>query len=183
MAKERKFDMTGLQVFASGLKKIVDGHLAVQIGVFGDKTSRRGKADKGLTNAEIGLIHELGSVSRKIPRRSFLVDTFAFHSDKMIAQLKPFSEKLFLKGKVDEYLKLVGEAGKNLVKEAFETSGWGAWPQNSYRTIMAKLLGSRFKRQQMAAEVLFEGATHTKPLIRSGQLWQAIDSRTVRGNA
>jgi len=183
MAKEKpgvKFDQTGLKVMQSALKKMVDNHYVVQVGVFGDKAMRKSAEDKGLTNAEIGLIHEMGSVSRNIPRRSFLWDTFANHGQELMETLKPHVEALFKKGKVELYLKEVGIASTNLVIEAFQTSGWGAWPQNAYSTIMRKLKGSLAKRRQMAAEVLYEGATHTKPLIKTGQLWQAISSRTAK---
>lgn len=182
MAKqsEKKFDITGLKVIQASLNQLQDKHYTVQVGVFGDKAARKSKEDKGLTNAEVGLIHEMGSVTRNIPRRSFLWDTFALHGDKLMPELKQPLMTLFKTGKVEEYLKIVGIAATNLVVEAFQTSGWGSWPQNAYRTIMGKLRGSIEKRRQMAAEVLYEGADHTKPLIRTGQLWQAISARTAK---
>lgn len=172
-----QFNLEGLKVMQSALNKIKDNHYSVQIGIFGEKTSRRGGE---MTNAEIGLIHEMGSISRNIPRRSFLWDTFILKGKEMEKTMKPFIETLFKKGNVDQYLKEVGIAGENLVRQAFETSGWGAWPQNAYSTIMGKLKGSLVKRRQIAAEVMFEGATHSKPLIDTGQLWQAISSRTAK---
>lgn len=183
MAKEKpgvKFDLTGLKVMQSALKKMTDNKYVVQVGVFGDKAMRKSADASGLTNAEVGLIQEMGSVSRKIPRRSFLWDTFINHGKELLPVLKDDVEKLFKNGKVEEYLRRAGVAATNLVVEAFQTSGWGTWPQNAYSTIMGKLRGSLSKRRQMAAEVLYEGATHTKPLIKTGQLWQAISARTAR---
>lgn len=173
-------DITQLKVIQSSLKKIADGPNHIQVGIFGEKASRRDTQASGMTNAEVGFIHEMGSHEKNIPRRSFLWDTFTLHGDKLMASLKPDVELLLKKGNVDEYLKRCGQAAVALVNEAFETSGWGTWPQNSYRTILAKLRGSIQKRRQMAAEVLFEGAGHTRPLINTGQLWQAIASRVAR---
>lgn len=173
------FNITELKVIATSLKKLDDEGYRVQIGLFGDKAVRKHE-QTGMTNAEIGFVHEMGSHLRHIPRRSFLLDTFTQHSEKLMTVLKPQVDALFKKGKVDEYLKQVGVACTNLVVEAFETSGWGAWPPNAYRTLLQKLKGNIFKRRQLAAEVLYEGATHAKPLINTGQLWQAISSRTVR---
>lgn len=182
MAKnpERRFDITGLKVMQTALKKMTDGHYTVQVGVFGDKAMRKGDDDKGLTNAEIGLIQEMGSVEKHIPRRSFLWDTFVNHGKDLLPILKTPVETLLKTGKVDEYMKIVGIAATNLVVEAFQTSGWGAWPANAYSTLLGKLKGSLAKRRQMAAEVMYEGATHAKPLIKTGQLWQAISFRTRR---
>ncbi len=176
-----KMDIKGLKVIQTALTKMTDGHYVVQVGIFGSKAARKGDSEmKGMTNAEIGLIHEMGSRSRNIPRRSFLWDTFKDHGKDLLPVLKKDCEELFKSGKVDEYLKRVGIAAVNLVQEAFETSGWGSWAPNSYSTLMGKLKGSLYRRKQMAAEVMFEGATHAKPLIRSGQLWQAIAARTAK---
>lgn len=182
MAKkpEKRFDITGLQVMQSALKKMTEGHYVVQVGVFGNKTGRNDQDENGLTNAEIGLIHEMGSVSRNIPRRSFLWDTFANHGKDLLPVLKDPVATLLKTGKIEEYLKVAGVAATNLVVEAFQTSGWGAWPANSYRTLLGKLKGNLAKRRQQAAEVLYEGATHAKPLIHTGQLWQAISARTAK---
>lgn len=177
---ERRFDITGLKVMQSALKKMTDGHYTVQVGIFGNKAMRKDDDGSGLTNAEVGMIQEMGSVEKHIPRRSFLWDTFAFHGKDLLPVLKAPVETLLKTGKVEEYLKIVGVASTNLVVEAFQTSGWGAWPQNAYSTIMQKLKGSLSRRKQMAAEVMFEGATHSKPLIRTGQLWQAISARTAK---
>ena len=165
MAKKKpgvKFDITKLKVIQSALKKIVDKHYVVRVGIFGEKSARPQDKKQGPTNAEIGFIHEMGSASLNIPRRSFLWDTFTYHGGEMAATLKPALDALFKKGKVEEYLKLVGTAARNLVGEAFDTGGWGAWPPNAPATIEAK--GS------------------DKPLWDSGQLSQAISSRTIQAS-
>jgi hypothetical protein len=161
MAKKSstRSDYTGLKVIAQSLKKLDDGKYKIQVGVFGDKAARQNEK-AGVTNAEVGFIQEMGSVSRGIPRRSFLWDTFAHHGDQLMKTLKPAVDELFKKGKVELYLKQAGSAAESLVKEAFFTSGWGSWKPNAASTIAKK--GS------------------DKPLIDRGELWQAIASRTVR---
>lgn len=183
MAKKSstRSDYTQLKVLAEGLKKLDDGKFKVQIGIFGDKNSRpKDHKKNGPTNAEIGFIQEMGSVSRGIPRRSFLLDTFSFHGEELMKTLKPAVDKFFKQGKIDEYLAVVKVACVSLVVEAFQTSGWGSWAPNAHSTLLRKLGGSLGKRRQMTAEVMHEGAGHAKPLIDTGQLWHAIDARTVK---
>lgn len=168
-----KVNIDRMREIQSSLKKVVDGHYSIQVGIFGDKDSRRGAA-AGVTNTEIGFIHEMGSHARGIPRRSFLWDTFSHHGDKLMATTKPLVEKLFKKGKIDEYLNQTGIAATNLVIEAFMTSGWGSWAPNKYRTLLSKLKGSLKKRKAAIAKGT------NKPLIDSGQLWQSVAHRVVK---
>lgn len=155
-----KMNLTGLQIMQSALKSVDEGGYRIQVGLFGDKNTRREDPATGLTNAEVGFIQEMGSVARKIPRRSFLWDTFALRGQKVMAQLRGAVENLFKKGKVDEYLKQASNAATNVVDEAFYTSGWGSWKPNKPSTIKRK--GS------------------SRPLIETGQLRRAITARVVR---
>ena len=182
MAKKSKveFDLTGLKVIQTSLKKLTDHKYSVQVGIFGEKDMRKKSKDKGVTNAEIGMIHEMGSVERNIPRRSFLWDTFSNHGKELMEVLKKDAATLMKTGKIEEYLKRVGLASVNLVIEAFNTGGWGAWPPNAYSTLLRKFKGTLSRRRQMAAEVQFEGAGHDKLLWDTGQLMQSISSRTVK---
>ena len=176
----KKFNITKLEVLATSLKKLDDGKYKIQVGIFGNKDLRKDSKGKGPTNAEIGYVHEMGSVSRHIPRRSFLLDTFTNHQAELNAGLKPLADALFKEGKVDLFLDKAGQAAVLLVQTAFFTSGWGSWAPNAYSTLMAKLKGSLLRRKQQAAEVMFEGATHAMPLISTGQLWQSIAARAVK---
>lgn len=161
---ERRMDISKLKVIQTSLQNIKDKHYTVQVGLFGDKAVRK-KGQTGVTNAEIGFVQEMGSKARNIVRRSFLWDTFAYHGKELMEGndpsicLKTAVETLFKKGKVEEYLKQCGIACINLVVKAFETSGWGSWDPNRPSTIAHK--------------------KSEKPLIDTGELWQAIDARTV----
>lgn len=161
-ASKVKFNVDKLQVLAKSLKKLDDGKYRIQVGIFGDKNARPLDKNAGATNAEIGFKQEMGSVNERIPRRSFLWDTFTKHGvelEQMIKE-KKLLEKYFLKGKIDDYLKKVGAAATNLVVKAFMTGGWGDWKANAPLTIALK--GS------------------DQPLIDKGELWQSISSRTVQ---
>jgi hypothetical protein len=164
MAKKSsvKFDIEKLEVLATGLKKLDDGKFKIQVGLFGDKNIRKDEKNDGLTNAEVGYKNEMGSVTERIPRRSFLWDTFTQHFKELEDEIKDkkLVEKYLQVGKLDDYLKKVGSACENLVKKSFQTGGWGNWKPNAPLTI--KLKGS------------------AQPLIDKGELWQAVTSRTVK---
>ncbi len=178
-----RFDMTGLQAIASSLQKLDDSKYHVQVGIFGEKTVR--KNSSGLTNAEVGFIHEMGSPTRGIPRRSFLLDTFTLHGRELEKAIAPIVDTLFKKGKIEEYLKQVSLAATNLVDEAFATGGWGAWPPDAYATVLRKLrsTGMSLLRRRMAAMKGSVGAHKgiDQTLIDTGQLAQSISARVTRG--
>lgn len=186
MAKKSsvRFEARQLQVLATSLKKLDDGGFRVQVGIFGEKTTRPKDAKPGLTNAEVGFVHEMGSHTRGIPRRSFLLDTFTHQGAKLTAALKPVVDSLFKKGKIDEYLKDVGIACTNLVGEAFDTGGFGAWPQDAYATIMRKLGKTKMSTAKRRVEALKAAVGGhlgiNQILVDTAQLKQAISARVVR---
>lgn len=180
----------GVKMSLEGLEKVqkslsaLSRNREVQVGIFGSKAGRK-KGD--VTNSEIGFVHEMGSVLRNIPRRSFLVDTFRKKGKDLTSVLHADLMIMLRTGVIERYLERVGIEAVNLVREAFFTSGWGSWAPLSYGTLLGKLTGASgskggplSERQQRAAEVLHEGAQHTKPLIDSGQLWQAVGWRVAK---
>jgi len=178
MAKKSsaKFNIKGLQVIQESLKKMEDGGYHIQVGIFGSKTGRR----KGeVTNAEVGFVHEMGSVTRGIPRRSFLWATFADHGAELMKSIEPGTMKLFKEGKVSEYLKLAAKAAENLVQKAFDTGGFGAWAPLKYETLLGKLKGSLKKRMHQAREQEIAGTQHSQILVNTAQLRRAVASRVV----
>jgi hypothetical protein len=149
MAKKSrvKVDLSGLRQIGADLKTLADGNYRIRVGIFGDKNARwqsfetsAGRAvsathKEGVTNAEIGFIHEMGSHERGIPRRSFLYDTFKNHMGMIAKPLAQGVRDLFKKGKVMEYLHLVGAQALLLVSEAFDTGGFGKWKTHSPETV------------------------------------------------
>jgi phage gpG-like protein len=182
-------DLGGVYDLGSKLATLVDGHYHIQVGIFGNKDARNEVATKisksgkrshvkvakttaGVTNAEIGFVHEMGSKTRNIPRRSFLWLTFDRKGPVLEAMLKDIMKGLFNpttagaaqttrdEGKIREGLKKIALQAENLVQMAFQTGGFGWWAPLQPGTIKAK--GS------------------SKPLIDVGQLRRSISSRVRR---
>jgi len=151
MKSEIKLNLDGLDKFQ---KELAKGYKA-KVGVIGQAATRSGG---DLNNAEIGLVHEAGSVSRGIPARSFLrmplehkmadIVTTAINNGKMVEN-----------NMIDSFFKKIGAKAESIIQEAFSTHGFGLWPPNAPSTIGAK--GS------------------ASPLIDTGELRKAISSEVI----
>lgn len=171
-----KADLSGLDDL---LKKLGKGNY-VKIGILGSNASTKhkvaetlitkkgkgkairfaGKGEQGITNAELGLIHELGSITRNIPPRSFLRMPIEKNKNKIIQFLSTNSIKeLISEGNYKKVLQRLGIVAEGFVQQAFETKGFGQWDENSPATI--KMKGS------------------SSPLIDTSQLRKAITSKVV----
>lgn len=163
----------GLENMLKNMKEIVRQKYVVEVGIFGAKDGRSKSgmlAKKGghkiikgsnssLTNAELGLIHEMGSISNKIPPRSFLKMPIQIKKDELVAATANDLKTMFMKGKVMMYLKRIGIAAENIVQEAFASGGFGKW---------APLKPATAHRKNSAAI-----------LIDTAQLRRSIDSRVA----
>lgn len=176
-------DLSKLEV----LQTMFQTKFVAQIGILGSKTNRLepGKGEShssfkkrvrlqkesiksgdasSMTNAEIGLIHEKGSVSRHIPRRSFLEvplrTQIKTNEIKAIAEsiLNSLANSISVDTMINVYKRL-GALGERVVLQAFNSKGYGQWPDNSPATIRRK--GS------------------SNPLIDTAQLRRSITSRVV----
>lgn len=128
-----------------------------RVGVIGDSASR---TDGSISNAEIGMINEVGSHERNIPPRSWLRWPIFFKEKEIAAYVKsPPILSMLMAGKVKEALTLVGIFGESIVQEGFETRGFGQWEPNAPATIARK--GS------------------SAPLIDTSQLRRAVSSDVV----
>lgn len=149
-----KYNNSGLKNIINGMKK----NYAARVGILGDKNNRE---DGVLTNAEIGAVHEFGSISRKIPRRSFirlplevkLPDWIKKHGDDYFV----FAEKDAL----DVFYTGLGLDAEGMIAEAFETGGFGTWEPDSPRTIQRKgsdkiLIDTSELRNSISSEVVNE---------------------------
>jgi len=162
-------DMQGLYWLYGIAKEL--GKYHIKIGVLsGSKMNR----NDGKTNAEIGMKHEFGSRSERIPRRSFLVDPLTvWHADKIIQFLKDKHEDIIMKALFDFrfkgfdkpikriYTKL-GMFCKQIIDDAFASNGFGQWLPLSKYTIKKK--------------------GHSRILIETEQLRRSITFRTDKGS-
>jgi phage gpG-like protein len=135
-----------LKISASlqGLQKILEAKdRYVKVGVIGSNASKQ-HSDSPYTNAEIGLIHEFGSLTRNIPRRSFLRMPIIAKKDKIKSFVEKNKGKMILaiqnddKKSINNIMKKLGMLGESIVQEAFDTRGFGTWQELSPITIKAK---------------------------------------------
>lgn len=140
-------------------KKLAIGY-AARVGILGGDATEQHDGDSGLTNAEIGLIHILGSFTHNIPIRDFLLMPIQTKRDEI---RKFFGQKeiraMVEKGQILEVIERFGFFAETIVQRAFVTAGFGQWPALQPETIRRK--GS------------------SKPLIDTGQLRRAISSDVV----
>lgn len=147
-----KSDFNGLNEFIKGLQS----GFVVDVGIMGNKAGR--KDEKGLTNADVGFVHEFGT--SKIPKRSFLRMPIFLHAEEILEQVKKAGAlKKLAAGKMVEVLADIGIACEATILQAFASSGWGSWAANHPSTIKRK--GS------------------SSPLIDTGQLRRSISSHVT----
>jgi phage gpG-like protein len=150
-----KADFSKFNKFIKGLET----KARVRIGLFGDKSAREAGA---ATNPEIGAVHELGSVTRNIPPRSFLRVPILLNASRIIAKVKASSAVLLIQGNIKMLMARLGIACENEVQEAFDTSGHGTWPPLKDPTRRGK-----------------NPAGDARPLIDTRQLRAAVASKVV----
>jgi phage gpG-like protein len=163
-AKAVKADLSGIkrlqELIEKGMPKIRVGILkrkderdVEKSGAAGNKAK---KTKKEIGNAEIGLYHEFGSLSGKLPARSFLKEPLEVNFEKDLAKEKALTGVKFKealkggKGGVRKFAKQIGIAAEKTVRNAFDTSFDGRWEPLKNRA--------------------------GKPLIDTGQLRQSIIS-------
>jgi hypothetical protein len=115
-------------------------NMYARVGVLGKSVARTNIDGSNLTNAEIGAIHEMGSV--KTPRRSALRDTLYDVKAKDLRLVIQTLLKNYLKPKssltASTVFKRIGAAGESFVDEAFATGGFGRWPALAASTVKMK---------------------------------------------
>jgi phage gpG-like protein len=115
------------------LSKIKE-NIHARVGIL-EETSER--EESTITNATIGMLHELGVPEKNIPKRSFLYEPIKNNKKK----IQEFIKKEIQKNK-DNYHLALDKIGmhilENYVKEAFITKGFGTWPDISEKTKQRK---------------------------------------------
>lgn len=116
-----------------------------RIGVLGGKTVR-GQGQEGSTNAEIGAAHEYGSPAKNLPVRSFLRrpigDVFPGRLEGSRALGEQALKEVVEAKSVKPWLEKAAVLAVSVVKESFETQGWGTWPKWSKAYAKRKKKGS-----------------------------------------
>ena len=145
-----------LRQFTKGLKV----NYSARVGILGDSNQRE---DGEFGNADLGFIHEFGSITKNIPARSFLRFPIQFKTKEIVKKimiLKSSIAKAMAEGNLKRFFEVLGLQAEVAIQEAFETRGFGQWKANDPKTIKRK--GS------------------DSPLIDTGELRRAITSEVVK---
>lgn len=149
------------------IKALVSKQCTVKIGILGNKDARKPiDGESGSTsNATVGAAQEHGT--SKIPRRSFLRMPIAEHLPGKLKDAglldKKHMEDIIKNGSFKEYTRQIGTLGVATVLEAFDTGGFGTWPELSQAR-----LKQRAKKNQ-GSQILVVADSH--------QLRDSIDFR------
>ena len=103
-----------------------------QVGVLG-----KGGDKDAETISDYAIAHEFGSISRHIPRRSFIKDPLEKHLGDEIKTIKETLIKNLEANEIRKAVAILGLKGVEIIKKAFETSNDGEWKPLSQTTIDA----------------------------------------------
>lgn len=156
----------------------------VKVGVLGDRNARPAGDGAGLSNSEIGAIHEFGTKAsafspaektalqsaglykegqakrRGIPARSFLrMPLLTRLPNELYALGRAVWGRIVADRGMLVALKDLGVLAENIVQRAFETGGWGQWAPLSPVTIRRKkssaiLIDKGFLRKSVTSAVV-----------------------------
>tara|TARA_R110000751_G_scaffold299695_4_gene411070 strand:- start:14848 stop:15321 length:474 start_codon:yes stop_codon:yes gene_type:complete len=128
-----KFDIGKLNKVIANLTSAY----VIKVGILGNSSARGG--DSGLTNAQVGLSHEFGTLDGKTPQRSFLRQPLQLKGKELLNESLAVIKKDIAVDKGNEkILKKIGFAAENVIQGAFETGGYGKWDALSPETIANK---------------------------------------------
>lgn len=138
-----------------------------QVGVMGNTTQRGDQ--KGVTNAEVLLVHETGSITKNIPRRS-VFESLNINQDVIMQDIKKIIANDIRKGNpiYETYFK-TALVMLEICKEAFFTNGYGTWEPLKQKTIDNKL-----------SKVKNRGSAQLFTLVDEGFLLNAITFRVKK---
>lgn len=110
----------------------------VKVGILAKNAGRRDGSL--LNNPTRGLIHEVGSFSRNIPERSFLVMPLRMKLGQALKKLGDPAvwNKLLVDFGFAILFDVIGNEAVGVILEAFATGGFGQWPQLSPWTVRQK---------------------------------------------
>ncbi len=169
------------------LTKLLKEDYTLRVGILGSRARSQHDSESGVTNAELGVFHEFGTV--KMPQRSFLwmplVEKLNFDNPDMQNFKKVVWKQLFVKKAPEEFYKALAELAMTAINECFATRGFGMWKPLSDSTTKAfeREAGiqnwrtgniARFRKGLKATE---ERLT----LVKTGQMKKAISFKIFKG--
>lgn len=118
------------------LTKLLKDDYTLRVGILGSRARSQHDSESRVTNAELGVFHEFGTV--KMPQRSFLwmplVEKLNFNNPDMQGLKKVIWKQLFIKKAPEEFYRTLGAMALDAIEWAFQTNGGGMWRPLSVRT-------------------------------------------------
>jgi hypothetical protein len=158
---ETTLNVKGLDQLIKALKAKVP---STKVGILGQKSSRGISFPKNpktkvqnLNNAEVGAFHEFGT--SKTPQRSFLRVPISENLEKYMERAGFLSKDVFdatLKaGSIVPYMKKLAVLAEGIVKEAFDTAGFGKWKPSimDQKKVKQTLVETQQLRNSITSEV------------------------------
>lgn len=129
---------TVISVNLDGLNKLTKDckNTHARVGVLAGNAVRPGAQD--VSNYDLALIHEFGTLDGKIPPRSFLRMPVESNGKELVRFAEKNSDVLLKDGNVKRFFEKIGAWGQGIVQQAFDTGGFGKWAPNAPSTIDAK---------------------------------------------
>lgn len=118
------------------VKKNLEVSLVTKVGIFSDHAKRE---EGELTNVEIGIKHEFGSFSERIPRRSFLKEPLVLKREELLERIeKNIKANIDKVGGAERTFAILGVYAEAIIQEGFATGGYGTWKPLSAKTVDSK---------------------------------------------
>lgn len=123
------------------LIKELESKYYVDIGILGEQGAT---VEGNLTIAGVGAVHEFGTdkAGRNrdtiIPERSFIKMPLETGGSEIEKSISPKVQKFLEESNIEGLFKLIGIAGEARIQEAFDTGGFGQWPDLAESTIKGK---------------------------------------------
>lgn len=103
----------------------------VDVGILGESNETE---EGGITTAGIGAVHEFGTDDGRIPERSWLREPIETGQESIEAAIQRKIKPLIESGDISGIMKIIGIAAEARIQEAFETGGFGNWPDITEET-------------------------------------------------
>lgn len=172
-----KYDMTNLENIVRSLKQ----DYVLRVGILGSKAKGNHDSESGLTNAEIGTVHEFGSGN--VPRRSFLEDSLKYKLKFNTEQFKKLKRVLFkqffVKNAPQVFLQDLGAKCLEIIEEGFATNGFGMWKSLSAATYAARAKKAKIDTSKATKRSLNYWFNH--PILTdTGKLRKSISFKVIK---
>lgn len=104
----------------------------VDVGILGENASKTEAG--GATLGMIGAVHMFGTIDGSTPKRDFIVMPLQAHQAEIQKQVEPRMAKHLETGDVKGIFTDIGIAAESVIQDAFDTGGFGTWPDIKQET-------------------------------------------------